>query len=135
MKTYIICCVSIHNLCLIKMVFLRYGPKCSQPIRLQYFWINKIPEQINEIAWFFACWYQFRKIKFWLTIFWMGIAKNWCDQSGYETLKLNEDRFEWNLKNWIKSLDWKVEQTIFYMMLQIRKTKSCVDEFWVGVAF
>ena len=23
---------------------------------------TKSPEQINEIAWYFACWYQFKKI-------------------------------------------------------------------------
>ena len=34
-----------------KILFLRYGSKCSQPIRWQDFLINHIsPEQINEIV-------------------------------------------------------------------------------------
>ena len=29
--------VSVHNLCLVKTLFLRYEPKCSLPVRLLYF--------------------------------------------------------------------------------------------------
>ena len=36
-KIYIICSAFVHNLCLVKILFLRYGPKCSLPIRLHYF--------------------------------------------------------------------------------------------------
>ena len=57
MKIYIICCVPEQISYLGKFLFLRYGPKCSQPIRLQYSLINHINEssfheieQINEIA-------------------------------------------------------------------------------------
>ena len=42
MKMYIICCVPAQIPYLGKFLFLRYGPKCSQPIRLQYFLINCI---------------------------------------------------------------------------------------------
>ena len=42
MKTYIICCVPAQIPSLRKFLFLRYGPKCSQPIRLQDFLINHI---------------------------------------------------------------------------------------------
>ena len=42
MKTHIIYCVSAQIPCLIKFLFLGYGPKCSQPIRLQNFLINHI---------------------------------------------------------------------------------------------
>ena len=42
MKIYIICCVPAQIPYLGKFLFLRYGPKCSQPIRLQDFLINHI---------------------------------------------------------------------------------------------
>ena len=45
MKIYIIYSVSVHNLCLVKILFLRYGPKCFMPMRLQYFKRTKFPEQ------------------------------------------------------------------------------------------
>ena len=35
-KTYIICCVSVHNLYLVKILFMGYGSKCTLLIRLQY---------------------------------------------------------------------------------------------------
>ena len=31
---------------------------------------TKSLEQINEIAWFFGCQYQFKKVKLWSIIFW-----------------------------------------------------------------
>ena len=40
-KTYIICCVSVHNVYLVEILFLGYEPKCSLPIRLQYLQKNK----------------------------------------------------------------------------------------------
>ena len=55
---------------------------------------TKSPEQMNEIAWFFACWDQFKKIKFWSTVFWVGVVKNGFGQSGYKILKLNVSQ-EW----------------------------------------
>ena len=42
MEIYIICCVPAQIPYLGKFLFLRYGPKCSQPIRLQDFLINHI---------------------------------------------------------------------------------------------
>ena len=42
MKIYIICCLPVQIPYLGKFLFLRYGPKCSQPIRLQDFLINHI---------------------------------------------------------------------------------------------
>ena len=45
-----------------KFWFLRYGPKCSLPIRLQDFSINRrilklavSDKEINEINWFLVC--------------------------------------------------------------------------------
>ena len=37
MKVYTICCILARIPCLGKIWFLRYGPKCSRPIRLQDF--------------------------------------------------------------------------------------------------
>ena len=51
--------------------------------------IKKSLEQMNEKGWFFACRDQFKKIKFWSIVFWVGMLKHGCDHSGYETLKLN----------------------------------------------
>ena len=61
MKTYIVSCVPVQIPYLGKILFLRYGPKCSQPIRLQDFLINHISRknQWIKIAWVFACWYKF----------------------------------------------------------------------------
>ena len=42
MKSYISCCVPAQIPYLGKFLFLRYGPKCCQPIRLQYLLINHI---------------------------------------------------------------------------------------------
>ena len=42
MNIYIICCAPAQISCLGKFWFLKYGPKCSQPIRLQDFLIIHI---------------------------------------------------------------------------------------------
>ena len=42
MEIYIICCVHAQIPFLGQFLFLKYGPKCSQPIRLQDFLINHI---------------------------------------------------------------------------------------------
>ena len=42
MEMYIIGCVPTQIPYLGKILFLRYGPNCSQPIRLHYFLINHI---------------------------------------------------------------------------------------------
>ena len=37
MKINLVCCVSVHNLCLVKILFLRYEPKCCLPNRIAVF--------------------------------------------------------------------------------------------------
>ena len=59
MKVYIICCVPAQIPYLGKFLFLRCGPKCSQPIRLQHFLVNHIFRTIPWNSVFFACWYKF----------------------------------------------------------------------------
>ena len=44
MKTYIICCVHAQIPYSRKCLFLRYGPKCFQPVRLQ----DKSPEHLQN---------------------------------------------------------------------------------------
>ena len=81
-------------------MFLRYGPKSLWQSDCSIFKWMKSPEQINDIASFFACWYQFKKIKFSLITFLLRMAKNGCGQSGYKPLKLNVSR-EWAVeRNW-----------------------------------
>ena len=53
-KIFIVCCVPAQILYLGKYLFLRYGPKSSQPIRLQDFLINHISRtnQWNSLIFF-----------------------------------------------------------------------------------
>ena len=57
------------------------------------------PEQVDETASFFPCWYKFTKIKIHI-FFWLGIVKNGSGQSALGTLKLNVSE-EWN-----DEIDW-----------------------------
>ena len=52
MKICFICCVSAQIPCLGKFLFVRFGPKFSQPIRLQ-------DSLINHICRTNQCWYKF----------------------------------------------------------------------------
>ena len=77
-KFYNICCILAQIPYLGKIWFLRYGPKCSWPVRLQS----------DEKAWFFAYWCRFIEIKSWLKNIGVGMVKNGCGHSGLRTLKL-----------------------------------------------
>ena len=95
MKIYNIFYVPVQIPYLGRFLFLRYGPKCSQPIRLQNFLINHISRTNKEIAWFFACWYN----KSWLKKFWIGVTRNGCGQSGHRTqLAVPQE--------WIDEMNW-----------------------------
>ena len=61
---------------------------------------TKSPEEMNEIAGFFACWDKFKKVKFWSIIIWVEMVKNGCGRSGNETLKLNVSQ------EWIVGINW-----------------------------
>ena len=55
-------------------------------------------------------------------MFWVGVVKNGCGESGYRTLKLTvsqecTDRVTKFFKCWYK----------------FRKAKSCFNDFWVGM--
>ena len=85
MKTVIICCVPVQipylgNFCSWDM---------SQTVLSQTdCWIFSLiisPEQINKIAWFYACWYKFTKIRSWSKKFWVDMVKNRHSLSGHRT--------------------------------------------------
>ena len=82
-------------------------------------------EQINEIAWFLACWHQLKKkLNLDQLFFWMGMVRNGCAQSGCKTLKLNVSQ------EWAVGINW-----FFAWCYKLRKAKCCFNDFWVGIAF
>ena len=92
-------CVPAQILYLGKL-FLRYGPKCSQPIRFHDFLNNHISRinQWNRLL--FCMLIQIHKLKVDLKMFWVGMVKNGCGQSGHRTLKLTVSQ------EWIDGLNW-----------------------------
>ena len=64
MKSYIICCVPAQIPYLEKLLFLGYGPKCFQSVRLQDFFNQRY---FND--------------------YWVGMVRNGHDRLVHETLK------------------------------------------------
>ena len=94
-KTYIICCVPAQLPCLGKFLFLRYGPKCYQPIRLQDIIINHISRKNQwSTLIFLHVDRSSHRVKVDQKDFWMGMIKNACGQSDHGTLKLTVSE-EW----------------------------------------
>ena len=110
-KTYIICCVSVHNLYLIEILFLGYGPNflCQSDCSIYKIMISL--EQINEIAWFFAFWHQLKKTKSWSVILLDGNGQKWV-----YSIWLQDSKIECisRMSSWNK--------LIFCMMLQIEES-------------
>ena len=78
MKIYIIYCVftiyfillfSVLNLFLVKILFLRHRPKCSLPVRLQYFQKNEISRTNQWNSLIFHMLIPIQK-----NYFWVGVA-------------------------------------------------------------
>ena len=88
MKIYIICYVPAQIPYLGKILFLRYRPKCSQPIRLQDFLINYFSRTNWSNSLIFCILIQIHKIEKLIENFLSGMVKNGCGQSGYGILKL-----------------------------------------------
>ena len=88
LKVYINFCMLGQISRLGKSWFLRYGPKCSCPIRLQNFKSTTSLEQNDEKAWSSAYWYKFIEIKKWLKNIGAGMVINGCAHSGCRT-KIN----------------------------------------------
>ena len=68
----------------------------------------------------FACWFRFTKIKSWSNIYWVGMVKNVCGQSGCETIKLTVSQDGTDRVNWF-----------FACWYKFRKAKSWFNHFWV----
>ena len=81
-----------------KILFLRYRPKCCQPIRLFYILQLYLQNKIDEIARVFTCWYKFTKFKSWSIFFYF--VKNACGQLGTNSgkLKVASVSFGWTCK-------------------------------------
>ena len=156
MKIYIISYVPAQIPCLGKFLFLRYGPKCSQQIRFQYFlisdflhvdsnshkvwwkhsWVvmvrnecsqsghgilNLVVSQarIDEMNWFFACWWKFRKANSYFNDFWVDMVKNRHGHLIHEILK---------------SAEWFYELSSFFACCwKFRKANSYFNDFWVDM--
>ena len=80
------------------------------------------PQQINEIAWFFACWYKFTEIKSWSKTFWMGMVRNGCGQVSHGTGMLAV------LQEWIDGMNW-----FFACWCKYRKAKIYFNDFSFGL--
>ena len=93
MKIFIIYCVPAQIPYLKKFWFRRYGPKCSQPIRLLDFLINHVSRtnQWNSLIFLHV---DTNSHKSWSKNYWMCMARNGWGQSGPRTLKL----IKWNYK-------------------------------------
>ena len=107
-KTYIICCVSVHNLYLIDTLLLGHQPKCSLVIRLQYLQKNEI-SRTNEWNSLIFCTLRTIKIKKFLTNnFFSGNGKKWVS-----SIWLQDSKIECisGMNSWNK--------LIFCLMLQI----------------
>ena len=93
-----------------------HGQKWVLPV---WWWDSKIDcfWRMNRWSKFiYACWYVITKIKSWLKLFWVGMVKNECCQSGHRAQKWID---------WIKSF--------FSCWYEFRKAKSWFNYFWVGV--
>ena len=113
MKIYIICCVPAQIPYLGKFLFLRYGPKCSQPIRLRDFLISHI-SRMNQWN---------------ILIFWMLIQIH---------IKVDQIIFGWawpvsprdSKTGCIARMNWWNE-LIFACWCEFRKARSYFNGFWV----
>ena len=52
-----------------------------------YIYIYIYQKLINEMRWTFPCWYKFRKDKYWVNNYWLGMLKNVRDLLDHGTLK------------------------------------------------
>ena len=82
------CCVPVQILYLEKSCFWDTGQNALSQWDSRIFKSSISPEEGDYTASFFACWYKFMKIKSWFKIFWLGMFKNGCGQSGLWNLKL-----------------------------------------------
>ena len=48
-----------------------------------------LQELIDEMSWFFPCWYKFRKAKSYFNNYWLNMVKNWPGFRDHGSLKLD----------------------------------------------
>ena len=79
-------------------------------------------ESVDEVSWFFVCWYKFRKAKSFFNNFWVVVVKNGCGLLGLVTLKsaLSQES--------VDEVSW-----FFVCWYKFRKAKSFFNNFWVVV--
>ena len=87
MKIYIICCVLAQNVYWEKSCSWDVGQSALKQSHCRIFKSTIYSEQIIETASFFACWWQFAKIKRLSKIFWLGKVKNDHGLSVHKILK------------------------------------------------
>ena len=58
------------------------------------------PEKINEIAWFFTCWYKLTKIKSWSKNLGVDVVRAGYGQPGHRTLKFTVSQ------EWVAGIYW-----------------------------
>ena len=100
MKIYIICCVCAQIPYLGKL--LLQNALSQSDCRIFKSTIS--PEQIDETASFFTCWYKFTKVESW-NVDQKFLGENECGQSGLGTLKLKVSQewnsgIDWSFKSW-----------------------------------
>ena len=120
MKIYIISCVPAQIPYLEKYLFLRYRPKCSQPIRLQDFLINHISRTNQWNSLIFTWWCKFTQFKSWSKNLRVGMVRDGCGQPGYRTLKFTLSKMNrwmnWFFICWCKFRKVKSNSMIFGWM-------------------
>ena len=117
---YLLC--SCTNSILGKFLFLRYEPKCSQPVRSHDFLINHISRTNHWNNLIFCMLIQIHINKSWSINCWVGMIKNRCSQYGHMTLKLIVSQ------EWIDRMNW-----FFASWCTFRRAKSYFNDFWVGI--
>ena len=118
---YFLCsCTQIRYL--EKILYLRYGPKSSQPIRLQDFQ-NNYTSRTNRWSSliFFHADTNSVKLKVGQKCFLMGMVKDVCGQSCHGTLTLIASH------EWTNEINW-----FFAWWYKFRKAKGYFNYFWEG---
>ena len=121
-KTYILCCVPAQVPYLGEFLFLRYGPKCSEPIRLQNFLISHISRTNRLNSLIFCMLIQIHINEKLIKKFWDWHGQKWVWPVWSRNCKID----------FISKMNWWNE-LIFYMLLQFRKVKSYFNYFSVAV--
>ena len=108
MQFYTICCVSVQIPYLGKIWFLRYRSKCSQPIRLQHFYVSPIlrTNRLNFLHVYINSW-NFKV--YWKCFLWLEMVKNGCGHSCNFDIGCISRMNRWN--NLISSMLMQIQES------------------------